>query len=334
MPLLLFGLLLLACTVVDIVWTTLGTHGGGPVSRHVTSGLWRMALALHRRRSNHRALSFAGSIVLAFTVVTWILLMWSGWVLVYSSDPASLADAHSRVPADLTARIYFVAYTVSSMGNGDFQPNGPGWQLVTAIAALSGLASLTLSITFLIAVLGAVVQKRALGAYISDMGGTPRAMLERSWTGEAFEPALEHHLVQVMTVLHLYSEQHLAYPVLHYFHSEQKRTAATVRIAALAELVLLLAEGVVPAQRLPRMVTDPLRDALRGFAGIIREEFVVSGEGLPPAPSLEPLRELGIPTVDEDTFRESVAREAKLRRFLAGLLRADGWAWEELEKRE
>jgi hypothetical protein len=329
--LLIAGVLLLLATVTDVVWTTLGTHGGGPISKHVTAALWKSALGLHHRRPNHRALSFAGTTILVLIVSFWVVMFGTAWVLIFSSHPSSLLDTRTRAAADLPGRIYFVAYTISTMGNGDLQPNGGPWRLATAIATLSGIGSVTLAITFLLEVLSAVVQKRALGAYISDLGGHPRKILERAWTGEVFD-SLNDHLLQLTSLIHLYTEQHLAYPVLHYFHSENPRTAATLRVAALYETVLLISEGVIHEKRPPRMVCAPLRDALAGFAGVIEHEFVNPEDIAPRPPSLEVLRDLGIPTVEDEAFAQAVRREDEIRRFLIGLLHDDGWNWRDLER--
>ena len=48
---------------LDIAWTTLGTHGGGPVSAPTLSMFWKLAVRLHKRHKKHRLLSFAGSLV-------------------------------------------------------------------------------------------------------------------------------------------------------------------------------------------------------------------------------------------------------------------------------
>jgi len=63
------GSLLILAVAVDLLWTTLGTHGGGPLTGHGMHVVWRGIVALHRRRPAHRLLSFAGSVMLALTVI-------------------------------------------------------------------------------------------------------------------------------------------------------------------------------------------------------------------------------------------------------------------------
>lgn len=321
------GLLVLVLTLVDIVWTTLGTHGGGPLSKHISAALWRCALAVHRRRPNHRLLSFAGSVILTITVCFWVVAVWAGWVLIFSFDARSIVDTQTNAAGDLFARIYFVGYTMFTVGNGDLKPNGPWWRIATTLVGGSGLGSVTLAITFLLEVLAAVVHQRTLGAYITDLGGTPRKIISRAWR-DRFD-SLEQHLVQLTAMIHLFTEQHLAYPVLHYFHSEHPRTSATLRIASLHETLMLLADGVREDVRLPPLATEQLRGAIRGFAEVIRSQYVDPERQPPAAPSLDILRAPGVPTVPEDDFFDSVANESRIRRFLLGLIHDDGWTWEQ-----
>lgn len=74
----ILGVALLLMTCLDLVWTAIGTHGGGPFSSRVTDWGWKAFLAMHRRRPNHRLLSFAGTLLLSLIVTLWILAVWVG----------------------------------------------------------------------------------------------------------------------------------------------------------------------------------------------------------------------------------------------------------------
>jgi hypothetical protein len=323
---LVVGFGFIAAVTVDVLWTCLGTHGGGPISAPVMSAVWKGAVRLHNRRPHHRLLSFAGSIILALLLILWIAMLWTGWTFIYSAKGDSLAEARSRQPATILGRVYYVGSMLSTSGTTEIVANGPRWRIVAALNAVTGIGTFTLAITFLLQVLSAVVQKRTFGACLSDMGGTPARIIGRAWNGEDFD-SLTDQLINATGMLHTFTEQHLAYPVLHYFHSERERTAATLRVAALDELILLIAEGTKPEARLPPMVLDPLRAALEGFADALTEEFVDPAEEPPPPPKLSVLRDAGVPTVDDETFRRAVQNSEKSRRFFAGLLREDGWKW-------
>lgn len=325
---LIAGIVLFVAIAVDLVWTTIGTHGGGPLSKHLARAVWNMAHAIHRRRHIHYLLSFVGAIILLGTIIFWVVGTWAAWVLIFGYAGNSLLDAHTHTPAPLTGRIFFVAYALSSMGNGDYQPGAAAWRIVASFTTLSGISALTLAVSFVMSVLSAVVEKRALGALISDLGGSPHRILERGWNGTRFE-GLDQHLIQLTGMIHLFTQQHLAYPVLHYFHSEESRNSAQLRLAGLFDTVLLLKEGVVPDLRLPEIVTAPLVDAFSALARVFSTEFLPASGETPPALTLVALRECGVPTVPDAEFAGRVETVAFVRRTLDGLLDDDGWNWEE-----
>lgn len=325
------GLLLIVAVVFDLVWTTLGTHGGGPLTGHGMRLLWRGMVALHRRRPAHRLLSFAGSIMLALTVLVWMGLLWLGCFVVFSAKRDAVVRARDRSVVTAEERGYFVGATLFTFGSNEYVPNGPRWRFATVLTGATGLGGATLAITYLMQVLTSVVLKRTLGALISDTGGTPAAIIGRAWTGEDFD-GLELFLSQLTTMLHAVTEQHLAYPVLHYFHSEQLRTAAAVRIPSLHELTLILSEGVALSVRPSPMTLAPVRDALAGFAQVIEKEFVETASTAPTPPSLAPIRDLGVPTVSDAEFGAAVRDVDEIRRFLLGLVEGDGWRWEDVNR--
>ncbi|HEY6212461.1 MAG TPA: hypothetical protein VIW45_09260, partial [Vicinamibacterales bacterium] len=162
-----------------------------------------------------------------------------------------------------------------------------------------------------------------------DLGGTPSRMIARAWNGEDLD-SLRDHLIALAPLIHLYTEQHLAYPVLHYFHGERERTASSLRLTSLYELIVLLNHGVAEKVRIAPMTLLPLRDAMRGMREVISTEFVEPTEESPPPPSLQLLRDLGIPTVDDESYARAMSETDESRRFFAGLLRDDGWPWERI----
>ncbi len=57
-----------------------------------------------------------------------LLLIWAGWTFVFASSEQALMDTIERgTYADWTGRIFFVAYAMFTMGNGDSAPQGDVW---------------------------------------------------------------------------------------------------------------------------------------------------------------------------------------------------------------
>jgi hypothetical protein len=152
---LLLGLGLLALVVVDLLWTALWVDGGaGPFSSRLSTALWGGLRATGGRRS--RTLSLAGPLILTATLLCWVAMIWLGWALLFASDPGSLLSADDKEPADWAGRLYFVAYSMFTMGNGDYNPQGGRWQIATSFTTASGMLFVTLGVSYVLSVLGAV----------------------------------------------------------------------------------------------------------------------------------------------------------------------------------
>jgi hypothetical protein len=330
---LMAGFAIVGGITVDIAWTTLGTHGGGPISGPITAAIWKTAVRLHKKYPHDRALSFAGSFIVLVLLAFWTTTLWLGWFTVFSARRDSIEQTQTHQAGGAVARLYYTGSTVATLGSTDYVARGTGWRVLAVVAALGGLGTLTLAVTFLLQVLSSVVQERQLAAYITDLGATPREILRRSWTGVRFD-GLAEHVLELTRTVQGYTEMHLAYPVLHYYHSESERTSATLRLAALSELSLLLCHGVAEEAQLPPMVTWPLERALNGFAKVICGEFLEPAATAPPPPDLNMMRTLGIPTVDDAAFALAVAEADETRRFWAGLIDDDGRKWERVNADE
>ena len=144
------------------------------------------------------------------------------------------------------------------------------------------------------------------------------------WTGEGFG-VLDQHLVSLSSTLTLSAQQHLAYPVLHYFHSAEPSTAAAPSLRALSDALLLLQHGVAPDVRLSPAAVVPLDRSLDTYLGTLAGAFVHPLDEPLPAPSRAALRDAGIPLADDSAWSQAVAGHRERRRLIAGLLHEDGW---------
>lgn len=327
LELLLLGVALLLVALLDALWTTLWVDGGaGPVTSRVTAWAWRAMLAVVGR-SHHTVLSVFGPTILIGTVLLWGLLLWCGWVLVFAGDPGSLLSSSApRTQADWPGRIWFVAYAISTMGNGDFVPTGDAWKLVASLTTLSGFFLATLSISYLLAVVAAVVEKRAFAGSVAGRGRTGADFLRNAWNGEDFR-TLDLPLHSLTDQLGPLTEQYLSYPVLQYYHAAQSAKSPAIAIAVLDDALTLLRFGI-PEQIRPNVaVLHSARESVRGYLETLHSASIDPAHELPPPPSLQALREAGIPTVSDEEFSAALGGMSDRRRRLLGLVRDDGWNW-------
>ncbi|MBD2740419.1 ion channel [Coleofasciculus sp. FACHB-1120] len=327
------GVALVVSIVVDVLWTTIAVGGGGgPITSRVSNCLWKLLLHRHRSSPSHQMLSVAGYSTIGISTLLWILATWAGWVLIFSTSDRSLISADTKQPADIWERIYFTGYTLVTLGLGDYQPQGKIWQLATATAAANGFFLITLSITYLLSVVSAGTQKRQLATYISSLGYTPTEIVTKAWNGKDFG-MLSQHLVAIAPMLALYGQSHFAYPVLHYFHSTRRETAAEVNMAVLDEALTLLEFGIKPEHRPDSVALYPVRQTLSVFLETLTSAYIKPASDVPPLAVLDELRAYGIPTVSDEAFASEVSNLTKRRRLLLALVRNDGWSWKEVGNR-
>jgi Ion channel len=237
------GVALLVVTAVDALWTTVWLDGGGgPLTNCLSRGLWRSAHAVARPH-RHRLLSAAGPVILLAVFAMWVALLLAGWALIFLSSHAAVLDSRTQQPASVIGQLYFVAYSVFTLGNGDYVPQPGLWQLATAAMAGSGLFLITLAITYLLPVLSAVVEKRALASQINALGNHASQVVTTAWDGNGFAE-LAPQLMAVTSSLGRLAEQHLAYPVLEYFHTSDRQKASAPAIANLDEALTTICYGV------------------------------------------------------------------------------------------
>ncbi|MFO7654152.1 MAG: potassium channel family protein [Candidatus Krumholzibacteriia bacterium] len=321
----LLGVALLLVVLYDALKTTLGTMGG-PLTRRLAGGLWRLGLGLHRRRSSHGLLSTMGVITVLATIGMWVTLLWTAWYLIFTGGTNAVVADRTSLPADVSDRIYFTGFTIFTLGVGDYVPEGAVWQVVTPAASLCGLFLVTLAITYLTPLMEAVARKRRVAAHIHALGSSPAEIVTGAWDGRSCR-ALTAHLDMLLPDLGKLQQDHLAYPVLGYFHAGDRRQSVALGLASLDEALSVLEFGVEPGVCLSPQDCRPIRRTMGHLLGTLESAYFRPAEHPPPVPDLELLREQGIPVVAAARFEARLERIAERRRLLRALVEHDGWDW-------
>ena len=322
------GILIVLITLVDVVWTSMWVGGGaGPVTRAVANAIWQaFGLIGHQR---HRLMVISGPLILTLTVLAWVFLLWSGWLLIFISQATAVLTTSTDVSADVSDRIYFVGYTIFTLGNGDFSPNGAGWQAATALASGSGLFMITLAITYLLSVISAAVSGRAFAVEVDGLGQTAGDVVSAGWDGESYA-GLSLSLQSLSSQLSKLSQQYLAYPVLQYFHAEAPGKSPIIAIVRLDQILQVSAHGVPSERSAPTVLHNSLRSAIESALESLPGQFVQPVEEGLPAPDLQPLRQSGRRETEGPEFSSKLQSEGDRRKRLRGLLNAHGWTAEDI----
>lgn len=319
------GTLILVASIVDLVWTTLWVEGqAGPLTSRLMTGTWTALRRVGERRPG--ALVLAGPSILILTLIAWIVLPWAGWTLIFGSAERTLLDSFAGRPISWTDRVYFVGYTIFTLGNGDLVPRDGVWQIATTLATANGMLLLTLSVTYILSVLDAVSQKRAFANNATGLGESGETFVRTSWDGEEFR-GLDVLLTTLGSELGTLTANHHPYPILHYFYSERAGRSPVVAIAVLDEALTLLRFGVREEDRPSEAVVESARSSVESYLETLNANFVTSADRAPPAPDLGALDDAGVPTVPDEEFESAVADLEDRRRALLGLIESDVRQW-------
>lgn len=326
---LVLGILMLLLAVVDLLWTTLWVDGSaGPWSSRLSSWTWRGLRRLGGR--NSRTLSLSGPIILMLTLLSWVLLLWAGWTFIFAGNLNSLIDTQTQEPVSWVGRIYFVANAMFTMGNGEFSPHPGAWRVAAALTAGSGMLNITLGVSYVLSLVTAVNQKRAFASAVTGLGTAPADLIRAGWNGKDLH-TLDQPLGSLASRLNTLTEQHKAYPILHYYHTEQAQHASAMGVAILDEALTLLRFGVPAETRPNTAVMESARATIESYLQTLHGAFIEPADEAPPPPTLAPLREIGLPTVPQEEFEEALADLDDRRRRLRGMIQADAWYWPPIE---
>lgn len=320
------GAALIAIATIDPLWTTIWVDGhAGPLTRHYGTWIDRLVTSIVPK-DDHRLLSVAGPVVLITTVTLWALIAWAGWVVLFSADPGSLADPHTHARADLAGRIYFAGYTMFTLGNGDFSPQGGLWKIVSSLASLNGLFLLTLSVTYVLAVVGAVVTKRAFASQVWALGHSAEEVVATAWNGRGF-PSVELQIVSLTEQLGAVTEQHEAYPMLHFYHEQRVPQSVSVSLTIFDDALTIWEFLIAEEHRPAPSALSCARDSVRLFLDGLRAAHIEESANEPPWLDLTHLREAGLPVLDYDALDRGGSDLATRRRLILGLLEEEHRDW-------
>lgn len=286
--------------------------------------MWRGLRRLGGPRT--RLLSLAGPLVVTVTLVGWIALLWLGWTLVFGGDASALIDTRDGGPVSWVERQYFVAYSMFTMGNGDFAPRD-GWpQAATSLTTASGMLFVTMGVTYVLSVLTAVNQKRAFASNVWGLGARAEDVVTTGWDGRDLH-ALDLPLNSVNSALSLLADRHKAYPVLHYYHSEKPENASVMAVAILDETLTLLETAVAGEVDVNRAIVTATRSSVDTYLETLSSAHIGPADEAPPPPDLDRLAAAGIPMRPTTEVHDQIRALAERRRMLLGVVRADAWAW-------
>jgi hypothetical protein len=323
---LILGILITVITAFDFFYTTVSFNGAGMIARYVSSGIAGVFLWANRKTRSRWLLQFSGMTHILVLVTLWLALLWLGFFLVLMGDPHSVIHAESGATPGIAARIYFSGYTLSTMGNGEYIPGGGIWQMVVAAFSFAGFIFITTAMTYLISLTSAVIHKKNLSLFISNVGETPEAIVKNAFNGENFEQ-LGKIAPELQKMINKHNQNHFAHPAVHYFYSRNRSESLSINLTNLDEALTIIQHHVDKSGRRDQGLRL-LRDAISKFLNTIKHHFVAAHEGdIENGLEFKHLQSSDVPLAEGP---DGQLPEKKRRALLAGLLRSTGWSWQEV----
>lgn len=221
----MFGVGLLALVFYDVYATILrATKRPGPISDNLNRGLWWAATRLAKRLSRrwrHDVLTAVGPLLLPILIALLILLLVAGFALLYLPLLENgFKISEEGQTANWLRAIYFSGVTLLTIGFGDIVPLSGTARLLALLEGASGITVISLGLTYLLTVYGALERKRAVALAFYHQAGegadVPSFIALHFARGKFYD--LTDTLKTATRNLQELLESHVEHPVIHYFH--------------------------------------------------------------------------------------------------------------------
>lgn len=222
------GVALLLFVAYDVYDTILEARGrGGPISETLFRTVWRvwrgLCFRLTRQR-RHRWLHHVGPVLLPSLIVTYIILLVSGFALVYYPRmPSHFQLTEGVGPVTWFDSFYFSGVTLTTVGFGDITPRSTSMRVVALVEGASGFALISLAVTYLLSVSVALERKRAVALsfyHQAGEGADVAGFIAHHFAGGRFV-GLEATLRVATRDIQELLEAHVEHPIIHYFHPRE-----------------------------------------------------------------------------------------------------------------
>ncbi len=329
--LLVLGIIILIIVSTDFLSTVFLQKGAGFLTQSVTISVARIFKFVARNRGANIMLDYKGVAIILSMVATWLILAWIGVTLIFSYDPFSIISDKTNEKASFFEKMYFCGYVLSTMGLGDFKPNGEFWKLFTSIVSVSGFLIVTISITYIVPVINNIIEKNTMSLQIASLGESSKEILVSGYNGENFEN-LSDQFSSLSNIIFRYAKNHAAYPILHHVHSSDKDENAILKLASLDEACNILLFHIPPEKCMQGINLKQLRQSITFYLQSVRN--VKPADSPPPVPDLKELsRVLAISLVNTEPKKiESLYGRLQARRcLLKAIIEDDGFTWDDLQ---
>lgn len=248
------GTLLMIAALLDVFLTVLyariGTSGvarfgTGVISAKVSEHTWAAFRALAPRFGRYRAdfLSFAGSVIVVLYIVIWVwMILLGSAMIVHPHLGTSITATQGATPTSFAAALYVAGGALSTAGYTGLAPRTDAFRAMLALLPFIGMSVLSLTLTYLFQVYGALQRRNTLALKVKMLaGGTADAaeLIAGLGVQQHFNSGYTT-LAELGAEVTNLNETHAFYPVLFYFRYREACYATSRFSLVLLDMISLL----------------------------------------------------------------------------------------------
>lgn len=310
------GLLIIVFTFLDFFHTTLSGNGFGVLSGLINRTLNRIII----QNQNRKIFIFSGMTHLLVTTFIWLSMLIFGTYLIFTSGEYMVIESGTRVPADYSERFYYIMYVLSTLGMGNLIPGNQTSEILTGILSLSGFILVTTGITYLLNVVNSVLSKKQLSYFISTFGEDISEVYHFFKKENELSGLISNSSTLRQEILKN-SSSYIAFPMVNYFLSKERKSALIVQLAILYEVVMVLRQDWEEESREYAKLTTII-NSIEQYLKLALEKPTKEDENEDKLLTLRGYwRNYGY------SYRE---RNEEMDKQFSASLKYSGWSWEEV----
>lgn len=199
---LVMGAALVLLAAGDAIVTILHADVTGPLTKAVQHSVWRVLLLAARpvRTGRRRLQAAAAPALVVATLGTWVCVMVLGFALVFYSGRDGYLVGGRPEPLAFGDALYYAGGTVTILGFGDITPQDTVQRLLSAVAAATGFALFTGTVTYLVELTESIGERHRLTSMVytgSQESGRGSALVRSALDGG--DPGHLRDRVEVLT---------------------------------------------------------------------------------------------------------------------------------------
>lgn len=269
----LLGAALIVVTLRDIFNSLFHPLGTATVSRLlVVKPLWQV---FRRLGGYHYAvLESAGPSMLLTVIGGWIVLLVSGWALIYwphlSSGFLVASELSPSAPGGFIDALYLSMTTLTTLGYGDITPTSEWLRIIAPLEAMVGFGLFTVSLSTVVSIYQVLRRRRTLALEITLL----RERESMAGLGiTQMDPMVAQQILSSLSLqLNTVWNDLLQFPITYYFTSSDSQTELSAAMPYLLSLVEESDREDCPPE--VRFGASMLRGTIHAFTALLTRNFL------------------------------------------------------------